>query len=1341
MDSHNFGHRLPPYRSISSGGESNGSHRSKGSSSVGSNGGNGYPAVGSQRSTSDVLYSLGGGHNHHHHRASHGIAVAAKAPVVPPPGQNIWGRGGGRIPPSIASAAPVDEAADDHVGIMAVAVASSGSGPPSPVQIVRSSSGAPSPTNHPNYVSDASDTDCDDDDVDRSAVDGLPEYRGADRPSPDSLIVPESDVADLSIIAPPPVASNGVAVSASNCPARNLTDAFERMYSCDDEDTNGEMDATHGGCGEAGAGKAPRTPDMASVLKPEDREDVEQTRSRDIDDAKTPSNNGIGGNDGVGPSPAGIDELDVEGQLQHGQQVGCKDGADTGMAARTETRLPPQNAPRKSRPPSSVSTAAASSASSSTVNTVINKSAAAEKGMWPRPHEFNLVPALTLSLPRPVANRVSFYSVLHDINKEVTGMAANDHSNYTRKGEAVASASAGMQGMGIAPSASSDRDENGGEPPKDEEDHPLVVAVNGPPPPKAVDSAESAHSQDGSTVGENPPKSKFVHAALIDEERWLLSAIDSRSPEEIDALRERGCPSTFAEAIGEKETSSGSRGEQEGGGGGGEGRKNNPAGGINNGQTANPLSSLSNSRTQLWKPSRSWWEAKSGKNPWIEPSSHNKRWRYLWPLIHYHKFLARCIKKLKRNGVDVKTSLSPVSAFLRDEVCSVSDHLAAVSKFTSDEWMAALEPFNGWTDRDSCNEKNLRGLMGTLKLRSVEEVGDMDSPLLRSQIDEQFLRVMEAQRQQIASGGLQLTTQADKVPPQQGGRRPPVGQRQMNARYGQYPPPPPPPHQGYGYGMPPMHGRGQRPPVYNSYSAGPPGPPGYGAYGRGQPMPPTGRQNGGRGGGRKSRNRIQDMQQQGGYGYYGAFGHGGHGGARGGGGGGRGGGHEWGHHGHHRGGPHHHHHPSYGYPNGSYGNYGAYGSHGGYYPPAYGHPGQHGHGHLPSQGHHHHGGAHHGASGGYYPQGSGYQHDPGHVHGGHGYPAQPGSYHNSNGTNSTAGNSWGAQPGQQAQPQPQQQQSQLPQQTQPQQQGPSSGPPTPQPHTPQGAPPQPPPTPQGAGPNMSPVTPQVHHQTPEGVPTRTISTPHQDQVHSDVARTIHPDVPVPYALDTSIDAVPGPPPSGDVPPSPFWGHLNLSTMPGLDTPMAPRAPPPQQHHNVNGVEAGFAATPGARRKGGGRGSFAGSDGSGGNGEIIAGGDAADGQWLGLAYQTYHRTDGFAPPSPATQFGQSNAGSGWAHAQAGAYGDNSGNTAFMHQGGYGEFGIQGPMDGQAGLATDSSQLDVSVDVAGPPEVRKITYAGADGVPVVGPSPDVVAGEHTQKAEGGIVSSAVVEVEQQ
>ncbi len=112
--------------------------------------------------------------------------------------------------------------------------------------------------------------------------------------------------------------------------------------------------------------------------------------------------------------------------------------------------------------------------------------------------------------------------------------------------------------------------------------------------------------------------------------------------------------------------------------------------------------------------------------------------RYLWPLIHYHKFLAKCIKKLKRNGVDVKTSVSPVAVFLREEVCAVSDHLASVSLFTSEEWMDCLVHFNGWTDHSPVAEKRLRNLISKLSLRPLDEPGDVDSPLLRSQVDEHF---------------------------------------------------------------------------------------------------------------------------------------------------------------------------------------------------------------------------------------------------------------------------------------------------------------------------------------------------------------------------------------------------------------------------------------------------------------------------------------------------------------------------------------------------------------------------------------------------------------------------
>jgi hypothetical protein len=123
--------------------------------------------------------------------------------------------------------------------------------------------------------------------------------------------------------------------------------------------------------------------------------------------------------------------------------------------------------------------------------------------------------------------------------------------------------------------------------------------------------------------------------------------------------------------------------------------------------------------------------------------------RYLWPLIHYHKFLAKCIKKLKRNSVDVKTSVSPVSVFLREEVCAVSDHLATVSLFDSDEWMTCLDHFHGWTESNEAAKKQSREMISKLKLRPIMEPGDVESPLLRSQIDEQYLRAMASARAQL----------------------------------------------------------------------------------------------------------------------------------------------------------------------------------------------------------------------------------------------------------------------------------------------------------------------------------------------------------------------------------------------------------------------------------------------------------------------------------------------------------------------------------------------------------------------------------------------------------------
>ena len=147
-------------------------------------------------------------------------------------------------------------------------------------------------------------------------------------------------------------------------------------------------------------------------------------------------------------------------------------------------------------------------------------------------------------------------------------------------------------------------------------------------------------------------------------------------------------------------------------------------------------------------------------------------YRYLWPLIHYHKFLARCIKKLKRNGIDVKNSVSPVSVFLREEVCSVSDHLAAVSLFDSDQWMECLKDFHGWTDPREEAEEIVRNLISQLKLRPMNEPGDVDSPLLRNQIDEQYLRAMASARAQMAGAVSQGDKRSSRETPSSGKRGP-----------------------------------------------------------------------------------------------------------------------------------------------------------------------------------------------------------------------------------------------------------------------------------------------------------------------------------------------------------------------------------------------------------------------------------------------------------------------------------------------------------------------------------------------------------------------------------------
>ncbi len=105
--------------------------------------------------------------------------------------------------------------------------------------------------------------------------------------------------------------------------------------------------------------------------------------------------------------------------------------------------------------------------------------------------------------------------------------------------------------------------------------------------------------------------------------------------------------------------------------------------------------------------------------------------------------MAKCIKKLKRNGVDVKTSRSDVSLFLREEVCNVSDHLAFMSKYDSEEWTSALSHFDGWTDHASNVEETLRTLVASQQLAGLTETADTQSSLVRSQIDDKILKAIQ----------------------------------------------------------------------------------------------------------------------------------------------------------------------------------------------------------------------------------------------------------------------------------------------------------------------------------------------------------------------------------------------------------------------------------------------------------------------------------------------------------------------------------------------------------------------------------------------------------------------
>jgi len=285
---------------------------------------------------------------------------------------------------------------------------------------------------------------------------------------------------------------------------------------------------------------------------------------------------GAEGDAGDGSSPAGVEQLNVEG-------LSIKDGGKSKSKQQRSPRGSAQASPTRTSPSPKI--------------TVLGETI-----------PFSLHPVLTLDLPAPTVNRVSFYSIIHDINKESSDMSGNDPVGDT----GLRSRSPSISGSGASVSTLSVASSNAGDPPAHEEFSPLVIAVNGAPPgpPLAPTVSKLSTATTAASSALTTCTTCTNPSALIDEEKWLLRAIASRSESEVE-FAGGSCP-TFAQAIGEQDSITTDDNSSTGGG---------------SQQAPNPINDLSKGRTQLWKPSRSWWEAKSGKNPWIEPNSHNKRWR------------------------------------------------------------------------------------------------------------------------------------------------------------------------------------------------------------------------------------------------------------------------------------------------------------------------------------------------------------------------------------------------------------------------------------------------------------------------------------------------------------------------------------------------------------------------------------------------------------------------------------------------------------------------------------------------------------------------------------------
>jgi len=242
------------------------------------------------------------------------------------------------------------------------------------------------------------------------------------------------------------------------------------------------------------------------------------------------------------------------------------------------------------------------------------------------PH-FHLHDTLRGTLNQGLIDRASFYSVLRDINKEALDATLTDPKGHLyndgsvhEKNKVGKKNKKQQQGQVGGQSSDANNDTTTAEnnvsgKKKKERPTPIVIAEDGKvhvhPNPKEEQKSilvmacvtdennETVSEQQLASLREKPVS---LGAALLDEEWWLMSAIASRTPNEVAMNQSTNLLPTFFEAMGEKDANSVA-------------------------DSTGVYSTGATSRTQLWKPGRSWWEAKSGKNPWVEPVVHNNRWR------------------------------------------------------------------------------------------------------------------------------------------------------------------------------------------------------------------------------------------------------------------------------------------------------------------------------------------------------------------------------------------------------------------------------------------------------------------------------------------------------------------------------------------------------------------------------------------------------------------------------------------------------------------------------------------------------------------------------------------